>query len=253
MLSDSNESHFADTTVRKLTWISLALSVMAVLSVGTMLAFNIGYAHGASGHVNKQPLKFDLPKAAALSKQMLNKGFISKMSDATQQAILDKHNELRACHGSPPLTWSAVIASGAQEHADACDNQNLDGLCDHTPADQLGPLGENLASGDGQTGAPGVVSWYSERKDTPDKGGLADENTQGTGHYTQVVWAGATEVGCGINEQQKYLICRYNAGNMAGEFPANVKAAVNSNCDAAMKDDGFGGGGEIVTEIIVAE
>lgn len=40
----------------------------------------------------------------------------------------------------------------------------------------------------------------------------------GTGHFTQVVWKGSTELGCGI--AGVYVVCRYCnvAGNMMGDF-----------------------------------
>ena len=49
-----------------------------------------------------------------------------------------------------------------------------------------------------------------------------------TGHFTQVVWAGSTELGCGVavcNGGETW-VCNYSpAGNMQGDFPANVRPA----------------------------
>jgi len=59
----------------------------------------------------------------------------------------------------------------------------------------------------------------------------------GTGHFTQVVWKGSTELGIGRAEVQQngmkcaYIVGRYRpAGNMMGDFAQNVvKGSFDSN------------------------
>ena len=54
-----------------------------------------------------------------------------------------------------------------------------------------------------------------------------------TGHFTQLVWAGSTAVGCGAAVcdmgvmQSLMLVCNYSpAGNVPGEYAANVQPLV---------------------------
>ena len=71
----------------------------------------------------------------------------------------------------------------------------------------------------------------------------------GTGHFTQVVWKGSTQLGIGRAEIQQqgmkcaYIVGRYKpAGNMMGDFPANVLKGsfdANSYC-ASVSNSGWG-------------
>ena len=54
-----------------------------------------------------------------------------------------------------------------------------------------------------------------------------------TGHFTQLVWAGSTAVGCGAAVcdmgvmQSLMLVCNYSpAGNVPDEYAANVQPLV---------------------------
>ena len=128
--------------------------------------------------------------------------------------VLSAHNRLRAQHGAPALSWSGNLAAGAQEWANQC-------AFDHSS----GNYGENLAMG--TTGAytirDHVQGWYDEI-------GSYDFGNPGysdaTGHFTQVVWVGTTQLGCGLaqcGDGNDLLVCRYSpAGNMDGAFPENV-------------------------------
>ena len=67
----------------------------------------------------------------------------------------------------------------------------------------------------------------------------------GTGHFTQVVWKGSTELGIGRAESQEgsmkcaYIVGRYKpAGNMMGDFPKNVaKGSFDQSYCKSVKDD----------------
>jgi len=130
-------------------------------------------------------------------------------SDA--QEALDAHNQYRALHSAPALSWSDDLASYAASHAAGCVFQ-------HTG----GPYGENLAAGyDSITDA--VAAWYAE-------GDGYDYSSGSYDHFTQVIWIGSTQLGCatvscdGSNGTPgTYLMCEYNpAGNVEGEFSQNV-------------------------------
>jgi uncharacterized protein YkwD len=127
--------------------------------------------------------------------------------------VLSAHNSFRAMHGVPALSWSAGLAATAQAWANRC-------VFEHSN----NGLGENLATGSsgGFPPAAQVKAWYDEIKDYDFANGGFGGNT---GHFTQVVWAGTTEVGCGIAQcsGNDLLVCNYTpAGNMEGEFQANV-------------------------------
>ena len=135
-----------------------------------------------------------------------------------QTSMLNEHNIKRALHANTPdLTWSETLAAYAQNYADNYD-------CSGTLTHSGGEYGENLALGYGTTGA--VDGWYDEISsyDYSNPG-----FSEATGHFTQVVWASTSQVGCGIKTcgdvWGDYIICSYeDAGNVIGEFPENVLA-----------------------------
>lgn len=135
-----------------------------------------------------------------------------------QTSMLNEHNVKRALHANTPdLTWSDTLASYAQNYA---DNYDCSGNLVHSG----GEYGENLALGYGTTGA--VDGWYDEISsyDYSNPG-----FSEATGHFTQVVWASTSQVGCGIKScgdvWGDYVICSYEAaGNVIGEFSENVLA-----------------------------
>jgi uncharacterized protein YkwD len=141
---------------------------------------------------------------------------LSPAAIAERDGLLAAHNELRARHGVPPLTWSAELAAGAQDWAARC-------VFEHSS----GQYGENLSwwRGGNATPADRVRDWYSEIKDfnfaAPDRNDFTV-----TGHFTQIVWRTSREVGCGVavcKDGAQILVCRYSpAGNVQGRYRENV-------------------------------
>jgi len=131
------------------------------------------------------------------------------------QSCLDTHNQYRAQHGAPPLTWNSDMASYAEQSTTNC-------VMAHTG----GQYGENLAFGYSDV-ASAVKAWY-------DEGSQYDASNPGfyenTGHFTQLIWKATTEVGC-YNRQcgdSQYLMCEYKVpGNVVGNngqyFSDNVQ------------------------------
>ena len=146
--------------------------------------------------------------------------------------LLEAHNVVRARKGVPPLTWSAELASYAQEWADhkaatTCSSG-------HRPfsGEYEQKHGENLffASGIRSPSAPTrmrdvtatevVEAWASEEQFY----NYAANSCSGVcGHYTQVVWKATIEVGCAratCGDQAQFWVCNYSpAGNRASERP----------------------------------
>lgn len=100
-----------------------------------------------------------------------------------RDVVLNAHNDYRLKHNVGPLEWNTKLESDAKKWATQ--------LCDsHSFMHSDYPYGENLATG---TDSKGVKQWYDEAK-------LYDYNKPGfspsTGHFTQLVWKGTTQIGC---------------------------------------------------------
>lgn len=146
-------------------------------------------------------------------------------------SMLEEHNAVRrnaVPAPNPPLddmTWDTQLAADAAQYAARCKFQH-----DNDP----GPdIGENLylhSSTDALESPASVVeSWASEVQIYRLKP-IAWED-QGTGHYTQIVWADTQLVGCGVAVCPNFTwssgrrggqiwVCRYNPqGNIVGKLP----------------------------------
>ncbi|EFJ44913.1 hypothetical protein VOLCADRAFT_64274, partial [Volvox carteri f. nagariensis] len=102
--------------------------------------------------------------------------------------ILSLHNQYRASHHAQPLSWSSSLESSAQSWAN-----NLAGGCAFYHSGTQG-VGENLAAGRRYSDwAQAASAWYQE---------INQYNfgspgfSEATGHATQMLWMGTTELGC---------------------------------------------------------
>ncbi len=135
--------------------------------------------------------------------------------------MLTEHNRYRALHCAPPMTWSKKVAAVAQRWANELRDKNC--AFDHNRGTIFG---ENLAyfSPVGSGSAADVVKgWYSEVKLY--KFGAPGFSMR-TGHFTQVVWKGTTELGCGVAQcaNAELWVCNYGpAGNVQSLYRDNVK------------------------------
>lgn len=131
------------------------------------------------------------------------------------QEMLAAHNQWRSRVGVPPLRWSPQLTSYAQEWANYLAST---GQFNHRPQRQYG---ENLFWGSGRRWSPTEVvnNWGSEVRDYD----YASNRCRNVcGHYTQVVWARTTEVGCAVGRSgnQEVWVCNYNPpGNYIGQRP----------------------------------
>lgn len=146
----------------------------------------------------------------------------SDTASSFQTSVVNRHNTLRAKHGAPALQWSADVAKVAQDWADKIARS------DQMKHRQPNKYGENIfwMSGGQVTGEMVTDSWYNEIKDYNfARPGFSMK----TGHFTQVVWKGSKEIGCGVAKSRRggtYVVCNYNPpGNYQGRFPENVLKA----------------------------
>ncbi|KAK7433212.1 hypothetical protein QQZ08_000147 [Neonectria magnoliae] len=153
--------------------------------------------------------------------------------------MLNYHNLHRANHSVDALTWDATLAQYAENSAKTC-------VFEHDMDQGSGGYGQNLASwgstGDisdlqNQCGAQSVTNqWYNSEMDNWSYYGQENPpsgmNIQLYGHFTQVVWADTTKVGCATvncaagtmyDFEAWYTVCNYNPqGNYGGEYGKNV-------------------------------
>ena len=144
----------------------------------------------------------------------------SAPSDAVEARLLAAHNAERRRAGTPALTWDDGLEAEARIWARRLIET---GRFEHDPA--MHGHGENLWTGwGGRTWTPEemVAEWTAEKRDYrhglfPDVSRTGDWTA--VGHYTQMVWAGTTHVGCAIASRgdRSVLACRYSPpGNIDG-------------------------------------
>lgn len=139
--------------------------------------------------------------------------------------ILASHNAERARSGVGPLRWNDNLALGAQKWSEYLVRS---GKFEHSPDLPGQPqLGENIWGGTPGRFTPDkmVSAWIAEKryfKPGPFPSNSATGRVQDVSHYTQLVWARTTDVGCAIarGQWEEILVCRYSApGNIVGLSP----------------------------------
>lgn len=141
------------------------------------------------------------------------------------QAVLDFHNEVRNDVNVAELEWSDELAQYAKEWAEILV-KNYDGELKHRSS--LGRndkgYGDNLywSSSSSATELDATEAWYSEIENYSYEP-ISNENYQGTGHYTQMVWQNTQKVGMGKAETSTGAIVivanYYPQGNVIGQKP----------------------------------
>jgi pathogenesis-related protein 1 len=150
--------------------------------------------------------------------------FITCTSDDTDspvegdviQQFLDAHNAYRREVGIDDLVWSEDLAVSSKQWAETLA---IDCGFEHS----TGPHGENLWKGTSNAfSIQEVVDlWGSEKANYHYEDNSCDEGKV-CGHYTQIVWANTTEVGCGVSSchGKDIWVCQYlPPGNFNNEKP----------------------------------
>jgi len=153
-----------------------------------------------------------------LSQSIYNNGHIilvhARLTSEEKDLLLKLHQKTRKDVGASnmqPLEWSSTLASEAQEYADECRGMVHSGV-----------MGENLASATYNDVERLYHLWENERESFEKKDSYRQKFPGGSfGHYSQIVWASNTKVGCGYSNcenssQPYYLVCRYEIGNILG-------------------------------------
>ncbi len=153
----------------------------------------------------------------------------STTPSVSAEKMLRAHNSVRSAHGVSPLTWSASLAKSAQTWSDQLKTESCKMRHDYDSSYGENIFWKSLSGGDTNTqissDADAVAWWAAEEKYYSYE---TNECKPGSvcGHYTQLVWAETTEVGCGVSSclsgstRSDIWVCRYNPpGNVIGESP----------------------------------
>jgi hypothetical protein len=141
--------------------------------------------------------------------------------DKNAERMLAAHNRARAEVGVPPLIWDRELAVGAAEYAAQMSSVGRV----HAPRAGRNCVRENLLQSlVGSRSPEQMVDVWVAEKAYFKPGIFPDVSTTGdwakVGHYTQVIWATTTHVGCGVHSDKRYdwTVCRYSPpGNRDGK------------------------------------
>ncbi len=147
--------------------------------------------------------------------------------------MLKVHNERRARHCVPPLTWSPQLAQAAQAYAEECilgqhgsDGENMaNWVTINAGAPVLPAKSDRQIFEDAwyceitnyDFNAPAIVGGFKQNCDPPVNG-----------HFTQIVWRATKQIGCGRatctigGKKGTNWVCRYKPAGNSGSPAENV-------------------------------
>ena len=148
---------------------------------------------------------------------------------ALAREAVEAHDRERRRVGTGDLAWDPKLAGLAQSWArHLCRGGKRPPSLEHRPSTSGGP-GENLWAGFTTESSrfpigDAVKSWAGERRFYDERSGRCRGGV--CGHYTQLVWRGTKQVGCGVATcpagafTATVWVCNYSpAGNVVGEKP----------------------------------
>jgi len=168
-----------------------------------------------------------MPKFHLLLVAMLAGAAEAAVSSAEQKEMLDLHNMYRCMAGVPALEWDDTLQQQAQSWADTGSTSHS------TSRGAFKKYGENMHySCPSDTPKTATDWWYAEiEKYSP-------TSYYQSSHYTQMVWAWTTKIGCGKGKAPcggDLWFCQYTKmgnWNMPGTLAANVIAPTKSKAEA---------------------
>jgi len=183
-----------------------------------------------------------------------------------RKIIVDEHNKLRrkvakgqeegqpAASNMRRLVWNSELAAISQIWADQCKFEH-DIFRDKVNGDKVG---QNLARQGvskkiGDVLKKDINLWYSEVTSFKASHIQPYVFAENIGHYSQLVWADAEEIGCGIVQYsysiwlRSVLVCNYAVKGKDNRNPSNLpggtmykKGRAGSDCpDGYINDDGL--------------
>ncbi len=170
-------------------------------------------------------------KATTETKKVTEKSSVATpiKTDLFSSAFIREHNKIRQAHNLDNLSWSSTLAASAQTWSEVLKGEGCKMRHDYNSH-----YGENIywqQQNGGDTSAlisqpaDAVFYWGDEEKYYNYSKNTCRSGEQ-CGHYTQLVWADTTTVGCGVSSclngdsRTDVWVCRYNpAGNVIGAKP----------------------------------
>ena len=156
----------------------------------------------------------------------------------TSSALLNYHNALRFAESSPPLKWNPTLAHDAAQWAQVMAST---GVLQHAPrSSRPANQRENISlSPRGTNSAMTMAKVWGAEKKLFRPGTFPNVCSSGEwsscAHYTQMVWATTTEVGCAFAEGPRFdaLVCRYSPPGNQDNHPvlgSTLTTAVRNAC-----------------------
>jgi len=156
------------------------------------------------------------------------------VGDKERDMVLDYHNRLRSrvasgSTGQPPaenmvqLQWDSELARVAQRLADQCKFQHD---CSDCRRVQRFRVGQNIyqsfnTRSEKNDWTAAIDSWFNEIKIFPSSSVSNYKFASATGHYSQMMWAKTSRIGCGVTSFRsgrfisRLYVCNYGeSGNV---------------------------------------
>ncbi len=132
--------------------------------------------------------------------------------------IVALHDAERAAVGAPPIVWDKALAASATGWARVLAKA---GRIWHDPDNRV--TGENIWMGTRGAYTLGemIGGWSEEKAALPSLDRWLEVHPAAS-HYTQMIWARSTRVGCALaaDARNEFLVCRYGPpGNTVGRHP----------------------------------
>jgi len=177
--------------------------------------YNVVFADNQQGETGVHPNR--IQTLAAAQAQNIATSAYDLSTQAGIEQMVAAHNAWRSPLGLPPLEWSDELAVVAQDWA---EKLLVKGRMQHS---QDNDYGENLATArNRQLSVETVVNLWGDEVSDYDYDTNRCAPGKVCGHYTQIVWAETTKVGCGMARENglEMWVCNYDPpGNYVGERP----------------------------------